>query len=150
MEVLIENDRKRLGGRLRYAAGTMEVLSRILASEATKIANDMLVAEIRDIAEELYPTPTEHKELRRDWDMENTYVRYNRGDVFATLHHSSSHDILALSLIKYDQANFSADVVLPEHVSRKITSKRAWFLIVDHLAENHRLSAQRSVPNERP
>jgi hypothetical protein len=115
------------------------------------MANDMLVAEIRAVAEELYPTPMERDhELSRNWETDNTYVRYNRGDVFATLHHLSSHDILALSLVKFDQANYSIGVVLPEHVSRKITSRRAWDLLVEHLGEDHRLDAQREVPNERP
>jgi len=144
MEALTVSDRQRLASRLRFHANTMKVLSRILESESTKHANEMLVAEIEAVAEELYPAQVEHEELRRDWDMENTFVRYNRGDVFATLHNLETHDILALSLVKFDQANYSVDVVLPEHVSRKITSKRAWFLMVDHLAQDHRLAAQRS------
>lgn len=144
MEVLIHGERRRLANRLRYTANTMKILSRIITeNESAKVANDMLVADVEAIAEELFPQQMEREELRRDWDMGNTFVRYNRGDVFATLHNLETHDILALSLVKFDQANYSVDVVLPEHVSRKITSKRAWFLMVDHLEQNHRLTAQR-------
>lgn len=146
MEALTVSDRRRLANRLRFHADTMKILSRILGreSESNKHSNDRLVAEIQAVAEELFPLPEEHEELRRDWDMENTFVIYNRGDVFATLHEMDTNEMLALSLVKYDQANYSVDVVCPERISRRMSSTRAWNLMVDHMDQGHRLSAQKA------
>ncbi len=144
MEVLIVGDRARLAKKLRKEARFMRVVSHAIEKEIAQRVNNSIAAEIERIAEELFPLELEKEELSRAWNLENTFVRYNQGDAFTTLHSSESHDILALSFVKFDQANYEVDVVLPEHVSRQITTKRAWFLTVEHLAQNHKLAAQRA------
>lgn len=145
MEVLIVGDRIRLAQKLRKINQVMRIISKVIDNNDTaKRANDSMAEDVRQVAEELFPQQMEREQLSRNWNLDNTYVKYNRGDQFATLHGLDSHDILALCLIKYDQANYSADVVLPEYASRKITTKHAWFLLVEHLAENHRLSSQKA------
>lgn len=148
MEVLIVGDRIRLARKLRRVNQVMRIVSNVIdRNDTAKRANDGMAEEVLQIAEELYPERLEREEQSRAWNSNNTYVKYHVGDQFAILHELDSNDILSLSFIKYNQAEELVQVVMPEYVSRKITTKHAWYLLVDHLAMKQKLTAERLNPN---